>query len=447
MSARPVRHRPPRRWVAPRSSVRGASLVAVLALAASLVGVGAALADEGDPTRADVRRAEAAVDARARDVAAVEADLAAANVRLRQVAIRAGQAAEAYNGARYRAQLARQAARVATRQARVAQADVSRQQDAYGSALAATYQLSPELSAVSAIISADGISSVLEKTNTLRNAETAMNEQWDRFRASSTLAEVTADQAATARAEADQARVDARAARDAAAAAAAAAQSQAEAIADQKGQLIAELAEAQDVSVATAEAYQAAVEEEQAEQAAEEGADDQDGQDPADNDTQPGDEPSDEPTSEPTQEPTTEPTSEPTDEPTEPVDNDPQEPASGASDAVAFAARQIGEPYRWGAAGPDAWDCSGLTMGAWKAGGVSLPHYSVAQYEQSTPISVGSLKPGDLVFWGSSSKPSSIYHVAIYAGDGMIIHAPRTGRDVTRESMYYWIAPNFYARP
>jgi peptidoglycan DL-endopeptidase CwlO len=101
----------------------------------------------------------------------------------------------------------------------------------------------------------------------------------------------------------------------------------------------------------------------------------------------------------------------------------------------------------WGATGPSAWDCSGLTMGAWRAGGISLPHYSVAQYEQSTPISASSLQPGDLVFWGSSSSPSSIYHVALYVGNGMIIQAPRTGRDVEEVSMYYWVAPNFYARP
>ena len=86
-------------------------------------------------------------------------------------------------------------------------------------------------------------------------------------------------------------------------------------------------------------------------------------------------------------------------------------------------------------------------MGAWAAGGKSLPHYSVAQYEQSTAIGSGSLQPGDLVFWGSSNSPSSIYHMALYIGNGQIIHAPRTGRNVTQESMYYWISPNFYARP
>jgi cell wall-associated NlpC family hydrolase len=86
-------------------------------------------------------------------------------------------------------------------------------------------------------------------------------------------------------------------------------------------------------------------------------------------------------------------------------------------------------------------------MGAWRAGGISLPHYSVAQYAESTPISLSSLRPGDLVFWGSSSSPSSIYHVALYVGNGMIIQAPHTGADVEEVSMYSWITPNFAARP
>ncbi|MGZ4447816.1 MAG: C40 family peptidase, partial [Nocardioides sp.] len=125
----------------------------------------------------------------------------------------------------------------------------------------------------------------------------------------------------------------------------------------------------------------------------------------------------------------------------------PPAPAGGASSAIAFARAQLGEPYQWGAAGPDAWDCSGLTMGSWHAGGLSLPHYSVAQYEQSTPVSPSDLQPGDLVFWGSSSSPGSIYHVALYVGGGEIIEAPRTGVPVQEVSMYAWTAPNFYARP
>lgn len=114
---------------------------------------------------------------------------------------------------------------------------------------------------------------------------------------------------------------------------------------------------------------------------------------------------------------------------------------------MAFAEQQLGEPYVWGAAGPNAWDCSGLTMRAWAAGGKSLPHWSVGQYRATTPVKASALRPGDLVFWSNSSNPDSIFHVALYAGDGMIIHAPRTGRPVVKESMYYWRSPNFFTRP
>jgi cell wall-associated NlpC family hydrolase len=86
-------------------------------------------------------------------------------------------------------------------------------------------------------------------------------------------------------------------------------------------------------------------------------------------------------------------------------------------------------------------------MRAWAAGGKSLPHYSVAQYEQSTPIRASQLRPGDLVFWGEDSSPASIFHVALYVGDGRIVQAPRTGVPVQETSLYYWIAPSFYARP
>ncbi|HRD63820.1 MAG TPA: NlpC/P60 family protein, partial [Nocardioides sp.] len=114
--------------------------------------------------------------------------------------------------------------------------------------------------------------------------------------------------------------------------------------------------------------------------------------------------------------------------------------------ALAYAREQLGEPYRYGASGPSSWDCSGLTMRSWAAGGKTLPHYSVAQYQQSTPITLSQLQPGDLLFW-SDSGPSGIYHVAIYTGNGMMIHAPRPGRSVEEVSMYYWVTPNLFARP
>jgi peptidoglycan DL-endopeptidase CwlO len=94
-------------------------------------------------------------------------------------------------------------------------------------------------------------------------------------------------------------------------------------------------------------------------------------------------------------------------------------PVSGAAGvAVDFALDQVGDAYVYGAAGPDAWDCSGLTMGAWGAAGVSLPHSSSAQMGSGTPVSYEELQPGDLVFY---YQPVS--HVALYIGNGQIVHA------------------------
>jgi peptidoglycan DL-endopeptidase CwlO len=94
-------------------------------------------------------------------------------------------------------------------------------------------------------------------------------------------------------------------------------------------------------------------------------------------------------------------------------------PVSGAAGvAVDFALDQVGDAYVYGAAGPDAWDCSGLTMGAWGAAGVSLPHSSSAQMSSGTPVSYEELQPGDLVFY---YQPVS--HVALYIGNGQIVHA------------------------
>ena len=89
---------------------------------------------------------------------------------------------------------------------------------------------------------------------------------------------------------------------------------------------------------------------------------------------------------------------------------------------MATARQQIGDPYVYGAAGPDSFDCSGLTMYAWRAGGVSLPHSSQAQYSGTTHVPISALQPGDLVFFYSD-----IHHVAIYSGGGMMIEAPHTG--------------------
>ena len=101
-------------------------------------------------------------------------------------------------------------------------------------------------------------------------------------------------------------------------------------------------------------------------------------------------------------------------------------PATGrASEAVKTAYAKLGDPYVWAAAGPNAFDCSGLMMYAWASAGVSLPHSSSAQYSSLRHVAISDLQPGDLVFYYSG-----ISHVGIYVGGGRIIHAPYPGRSV-----------------
>jgi cell wall-associated NlpC family hydrolase len=94
--------------------------------------------------------------------------------------------------------------------------------------------------------------------------------------------------------------------------------------------------------------------------------------------------------------------------------------------AVQFALNQVGKPYVFGAAGPGVYDCSGLTMAAWRAGGVSLPHSAAEQYNYGHHVSRADLQPGDLIFF---YQP--IGHVTIYIGDGMMVSAPTEGEDVS----------------
>ena len=412
----------------------------VLGLSATVV---PALADPGPvPSEQDVAAARQRAASAADDVAGVQAALAAANDRLRRSAIAAAHAQEAYNGARYRAQQAAAAAHQAAERARIASADLEQQRSAYAATLLADSQMAPQLTAMAALADSHGIDALLQRASTIGNARTALDLQYQRFLASSALAQAASAQARSANREAQDAKAEAAAARAEAQRSADAAAAEASAIASEKERLVRRLAHLQHVSVATAAARQHALEQAAAEQAAAAAAA------PV---TEPDDAPAPVPAPsapsagnpDPAPAPPPAPSAPPAPQPVP----DPPAPAGGAQAAIAFARAQLGEPYRWGAAGPDAWDCSGLTMKAWAAGGRSLPHYSVAQYEQSTPIRASQLQPGDLVFWGDTDSPSSIFHVALYLGDGRILHAPRTGEPVQIASMYYWTPPNFFARP
>jgi cell wall-associated NlpC family hydrolase len=113
------------------------------------------------------------------------------------------------------------------------------------------------------------------------------------------------------------------------------------------------------------------------------------------------------------------------------VPNPAPAPNGNAETAVDAALSQVGKPYQWGAAGPNSFDCSGLTMWAWAQAGVGLPHNSGAQYGATPRVSQGDWQPGDLLFFGSP-----IHHVAMYIGGGQMVEAPYTGASVRVVSAY-----------
>jgi cell wall-associated NlpC family hydrolase len=100
--------------------------------------------------------------------------------------------------------------------------------------------------------------------------------------------------------------------------------------------------------------------------------------------------------------------------------------AGGAATAVAAAESQLGVPYVWGGVSPGVgFDCSGLTQWSWSRAGVGIPRTAQAQYDAIPHVSLGSLEPGDLLFWGSG--PGGVSHTGMYVGGGDVIDAPYTG--------------------
>lgn len=101
-------------------------------------------------------------------------------------------------------------------------------------------------------------------------------------------------------------------------------------------------------------------------------------------------------------------------------------PTRQGARALSYALAQRGKPYRWGAAGPRAFDCSGLTARAWARAGVRIPRSSQQQWRKLKRVPLRELRPGDLVVYYAHAT-----HVGVYAGHGKVVHAPRPGSRVT----------------
>ncbi|GAB2965181.1 C40 family peptidase [Streptomyces pseudoechinosporeus] len=117
------------------------------------------------------------------------------------------------------------------------------------------------------------------------------------------------------------------------------------------------------------------------------------------------------------------------------------EAVTPAKKALQVAASKKGSPYKWGAEGPKRFDCSGLTLYAYKKAGKKLPRTAAQQYNKTRHISASSRKQGDLVFFHSGRN---VYHVGVYAGKGRIWHSPKTGDVVKLQKI--WTKSVWYGR-
>ena len=381
----------------------GRRAAAVLAAACLFtLGAAPAYADHtGGPTAGDVARAKAAAAAKADQVGQARAKLAIADARLRGLQQQTQAAIAKYQSAMTRLGAAQRVAARATLTLLAANQQVASQQHAMASFAASAYRSGGSLGMLIALLSTDGPKNFLDSANAISSIASKANAL-GRLRAARIVQQL-AQQEATSALTAVQHAVDAtKGARDRAEQAVSNQQHEVVALAGERAGLQAQANSAKAHADALAReraanlaAARAAAEAAKQRRSLGSGGVDQEN-----------------PTS---------------------VTGGPRPPATAAQGetAVAFAKQQLGKPYEWGAAGPSTYDCSGLTMMSWNAAGISIDHYSVAQYGEGTHVSRLDLRPGDLVFFATdTSDASTIHHVGIYAGNGMMIDAPHTGANV-----------------
>lgn len=404
------------------------------------------------PSQSTVDAAKKAAAVKAAQVAAIEQQLASANDRLEQLGIASGKADENYNGAMYRLQQAKTDAAAAASRAAKAEKTLAVQRQQIGRYAAASYQGGGDIAKLGPLFTADGPQQLLDSAGAAHSISTAMQGSFLRFTATQVVTnafKLQADQAVTKVKAATDAAAKAKAEAEAAEANQTAAVA---AIGAERKTQISQLATLRNTSVQVAEQRQRGLEElarQRAAALAAKKAEELRKRIAAREAAERAREAAEEKEREKNQSHGKK-TKPPRHKPGRGGDSggDSSSTRKGAAAAIAFALSQLGDMYLWGATGPNRWDCSGLTMGAWEKAGVQLPHYSVAQYEQVKHISADELRPGDLIFWAENSNdPGTIFHVAMYLGGGRMVHAPRTGKPVKLENVYYWETPDFFGRP
>ncbi|OKI24431.1 C40 family peptidase [Streptomyces sp. CB03911] len=443
---------------------------------------------EGYPSAEEIARSRADTDRRAAASAAVEARLTAAQGEREEASLAAERAVENYNGAQARLTRARLAESQALGLA--AAAELARYAAAEEAArlAAETYRqgATAELSAIDALIGAPGPRAAGAQAAVVRVVSGSTRQILAAATGTAAAATRAGTAAREATAAAERAAGEVRTARDRAQAQVATGRAQVAEIGRRREQLLGELAAARSTTVElerrrreAQEAIAARAAEEAARTAAEAAAAAQAAVDKAAVDKAAADAaeaaraPADQAARAAEQVPSSRPANRPGSDagpgqerpgqerpgPEQSVQEQPAGPpaappdgpgvwsAQGAEAAIAFARSKIGLPYIWGGEGPAGYDCSGLTMMAWRTGGRRITHFAADQYAESTPVTYRQLRPGDLVFWSDTGRAADIHHVGLYIGDDQMIEAPRAGMPIKQASLWIMGTPDFYARP
>jgi len=386
---------------------QGRRAAAVAALCAFLMVLGSvatgltAEASQHTPSAGTVAKAKAKVSAVAAQVGVMQAQLAVAQAKLESLGQAVDAASEAYDGAMYKLQQAQSAAGAAERAAGNAGAQLASARRDVGILASAAYRSGGTDLGLGALIASDSPGDALSAVGMLGVLANRQSGVMDRMKAAQVVAAVLNKQAGDALAGVTQAANAATAAKNAVLARVADQTSQVTAINAQVASLshALDVARSQSAQLTHARAVglaqQAAAARAAARRAAQHGGHHTTGGGGGGGGGFGG---------------------------------GGQGTTAGAAAAIAFARAAIGDPYQWGGAGPNTYDCSGLTMRAWQAGGVNLAHWTVAQFEETTPVSEASARPGDLVFYAYNLNDfRTIHHVALYLGGGLMIEAPFTG--------------------
>ncbi|GAA3794562.1 hypothetical protein CSO01_24960 [Cellulomonas soli] len=449
------------------------AVAAVLLVAGTATGTTVALADPTPPSQQDVEDAQQAVTDATTSVAGAEVRLAELTAANDAAELKVQQVGEAYTQALADSDAAQAVSADATARSQEADAKAEEARRQLAAIARQIARSGGSADALQSLLSADGFEDVARRSGTLDRVSGKADQAVQELRAAQLVATTLSARAADAAEEAATAKAAAQTALDTAQQAQADAEDQVAAAASERDQLLTVLAAARQTSVeverqrqdqldaerrarteAAAQAARLAAATPAAPATSTPATSTPTTSTPAtDGTTAPATGGSGTPaTGGTTTGGTTTPPATSTPEPAAP-----SAPATGGTSrgsaaqgqaAVASAMTKLGLPYVWGGVGPTGYDCSGLTSTSWRTAGVSINRTSRDQYTQVQKISYDQLRPGDLIFWASNTAdPSSIYHVAMYIGNGQIIEAPTYNVPVRVTSMRWSGTMPYAGRP